>query len=90
MYIKSDNNAGIDVLIQEEPVEIEHVVLGKIVTNYPLEEGEEPIYSLESYATIAPGQDIEVGPENEVGEVTSTYIHDYVNHYWGVELPIQG
>ena len=62
-----------------------------VITNYP-ETGEDwvPEYSEDDYATFAPGQNIEVPPENEVDTIMHSYLHNHVNHYWGVEIPIQG
>jgi len=85
-YIKSTDQAGISLFTHEgEENEIEHVNLGKIITNYPIPEGGEPIYSADSYATLA--LPASVPPANEVGLVDAQYIFDYVNHYFGAVRP---
>ena len=86
-YIKSTDEAGISLFTHEgEENEIEHVNLGKIVTNYPSTgEAWTPTYSVDSYATLAVPTTIP--PANEVDEVDSQYIWDYVNHYFGSDRP---
>jgi len=77
-----------DILPVSDEVEYEYVLLRKIITNYPdTGEGWEPEYSADDYATFAPGQDIEIPPENEVDTIMHSYLHNHVNHYWGVEIP---
>jgi len=84
MYIKSTDEAGINLLLETED-QPENVMLGKIITNYPIPEGGEPIYSSDSYATLA--LPASVPPANEVGLVEAQYIFDYVNHYFGAVRP---
>ena len=68
---------------EEEP---EHVVLGKIITNLPeTGEGWDAEYSEDEYVTLAKQTDIP--PENEVDLVSSQYMYDFVNHYWGAIRP---
>ena len=70
--------------------EIEHVILGKIVMNYPVKYDEEgnidwiPVYSIESYATVAEELQAPLPPEiGEVGDLNANYIWKYINHYAG-------
>ena len=87
-YIKSTDEAGISLFTHEgEENEIEHVNLGKIITNYP-STGELwiPIYSTDMYATLA--VPIPLPPGNTVNLIESQYIFDYINHYLGASRPI--
>jgi len=84
MYIKSTDEAGINLLLETED-QPENVMLGKIIINHPIPEGGEPIYSADSYATLA--LPASVPPANEVGLVEAQYIHTWINHYFGRETP---
>ncbi len=93
MYIKDINEAGITVLTHEDQpeLEVEHINLGNIITNYPVtydEFGEidwTPEYSVDVYADLA--LPAVIPPENEVDQVDSEYIWRYVHHYCGREMP---
>ena len=88
MYIKAADQATMDSILGSQSKEIEHVYLGKVITNYPeTGPGWIPEYSYEIYITVAPGQDINVPPENQVGLINAKYGWKWINHYFGEPMP---
>lgn len=66
----------------------ERVMLGAIVTNYPVTgDGWVPEYSTEHYATLSPAETGNIPPAHKVRLGRKQYLHDHINKYWGAKRP---